>query len=209
MDEPLDTWSARVAMFEAILKTPLTEQLVRQLTSETTGISYGWLKGDPGTEMGEVSDLGFHNSSVKGAGFVYVFKGTHKGVSRFKIGKANRISDRRKLFEVKIPFDVELVAAFRVINAVRLEADLHHAFSSSRVGGEWFDLSERQFHRLCLIGIAKECEDIADVQDDAISRLRESQKLTDDEYIDYLETQLVMNGICFDSDKRKAGAHGS
>lgn len=194
------TTNLRVMEF---LARPLTEQDLRAATDPGTGIAAPLLTGGFTVEERRLLALAAHNSTAMGFGFVYVFKGTHGGLSRYKVGKANRIEDRRRVFEVKLPFDIDLVAAFRVADPRRLEADLHRMFQPQRVGGEWFDLEEADLDRLARHGIAREIADLADVLTSAVEASRDSVRLTDVEYIDYLESLLAMHGVAFDSDKRK------
>ena len=72
--------------------------------------------------------------------YVYILAGTHKGKTRYKIGKAKNVTDRVRLFNVKIPFDIDLLFTFCVKDALALESKMHKAFRKNRLSGEWFNL---------------------------------------------------------------------
>lgn len=91
--------------------------------------------------------------------YVYIIEGTHKGVSRYKIGKANDIKDRISRFEVKIPFDINLICSFRVKDAISFESELHRVFAEKRLSGEWFNLDREDFKKIFKLGINKEVKD--------------------------------------------------
>lgn len=136
-------------------------------------------------------------------GYVYLIEGTHKGVSRYKIGKANSIKERLSRFEVKIPFDVDLFFSFRVKNALAFEAELHRHFSKKRLSGEWFDLSISDLQELLILGMSKETHDYNSELTSFIEQRRAERKrskwVNDREYIRYLESVLVFNKIEFEN----------
>lgn len=135
-------------------------------------------------------------------GHVYLIAGSYNGKTMFKIGKANDIGQRLKTFEVRIPFDIELVFAIEVKSPSIIESKIHKAFSNSRVSGEWFDF-DSDMVVMCILtmysiqsangGFAKEWD-----------RHRQNEGRLDDEgYIEYLESILAFNNIKFDHKKRK------
>lgn len=133
----------------------------------------------------------------EGWGYVYVIKGTHKGVERMKIGKANDIADRLKLFNVKIPFDIETVAAFFVPQAIVVERAMHVLMSEYRLSGEWFDISPSNLKKIKLTGLKYESQGWAACIERIINAHREHKTMPDSDYIDYLELLLAMNNIPF------------
>ena len=133
--------------------------------------------------------------------YVYLVKGTHKGITRYKIGKANNVNDRIKRFEVKIPFDIDLEFSFLVKNSFEFESMLHRQYDKKRLSGEWFDLSEDDIKAIIQKGISKEIEDAQNGLEDLIQIERAKKRIkrysNTAEYVKYLESLLVFNGIDF------------
>ena len=145
-----------------------------------------------------------HYTSIakkNGWSYVYVVEGTHQGKTTYKIGKANDVNSRVKLFSVKIPFDIKPVMSFFVQDAYALEGRLHKAMRSVWAGGEWFNLSKRHLDRVFSIGAAQEFEDNSKLVEKTLEQNRVSEMAPDHEYIEYLEAMLVMNGIKFNARK--------
>lgn len=143
-----------------------------------------------------------HKEAVKRKfNYVYLISGTHKGVTRYKIGKANDVEDRIKRFEVKIPFDIDIICSFLVKDAIQYESYLHKTFAEKRLSGGWFDLSNEDIRKIIKMGIKKEHEDAINAISDNIEELnkkRRSLHYKDDKtYISYLESLLVFNNIDF------------
>lgn len=61
-----------------------------------------------------------------------------------KIGVANDVQLRLSQLATGNPFPMEVLAVFEYKNAVTVEKALHQKFSSVRVKGEWFSLTENQ-----------------------------------------------------------------
>lgn len=72
------------------------------------------------------------------SGYVYLIRGG----GYYKIGKARDLDARIKWFEIKLPFEVELVLSIRSEDYSALERELHTAFEHKRTNGEWFALTE-------------------------------------------------------------------
>lgn len=70
-------------------------------------------------------------------GYVYLLQSPTK---YWKIGKTNNPDDRRKTFEVKMPFEVEYAHLIPCYDMHKLEGELHSIFAAKRVKGEWFGL---------------------------------------------------------------------
>jgi hypothetical protein len=130
-------------------------------------------------------------------GYVYVIRGTHGGIERMKIGKANDLSDRLRLFAVKLPFDIETVSAFYVPEPLRTERALHLMMSDCRVSGEWFDLDAARLKKVQWAGFAAEADAWAACFERVASEYEKSRQLPSAEYIEYLEALLAMNQITF------------
>jgi hypothetical protein len=149
----------------------------------------------------EVNDYISKFCKQNNIGYVYLIKGTHQGKSKYKIGKAIDINERLRKFEVVIPFDIDLLYAVRVKNPVQLEKLLHRIFAKNRLQGEWFDFDCDEIIRaIFLIKNVSECFDSFSTEWTAHQERK--NKLTDDDYIEYLESLLVISGIRFDKDKR-------
>ena len=78
------------------------------------------------------------------SGFVYVVEGG----GYHKIGKAKDIRNRTAWFELKLPFEVDLVHLIESEDYSETEKELHLAFANKRVNGEWFDLSEEDLDHI-------------------------------------------------------------
>lgn len=82
-------------------------------------------------------------------GHVYLISSPHG----YKIGKSRRLPDRLRLFGVKLPFPIELVAAGWCADHSAEEARLHAVYHAKRLEGEWFALDpadvEALRRRLC------------------------------------------------------------
>lgn len=141
-------------------------------------------------------------------GHVYLIAGTHNGKTKFKIGKAVDIPQRLKTFEVRIPFDVELVFAIEVKNPRLVESQIHKIFGENRVSGEWFDFNSDMVV-LCVLTMYS-----IQVANGGFSKVwratqENKHKLDDEGYIEYLESLLVMNDVKFDQYKRKDKSIGT
>ncbi len=67
-----------------------------------------------------------------------------------------------------------------------------------RLSGEWFDLSVYDITQLRLYGVSKELESISYCMQKIYESIMASLTMSDSEYIEYLETLLVMNNVKFD-----------
>lgn len=148
-------------------------------------------------EWGDLLTLVEGIQREEGWGYVYVIKGTHSGVERMKIGKANDLQDRLKMFNVKIPFDIETVAAFYVPQPLRIERSLHVMMGDARLSGEWFDLTPSQLQKVKLAGFAAEQDGWSGCWERVAAAYRENKRMPDAEYIEYLELLLAMSNIPF------------
>lgn len=147
----------------------------------------------------ELSAMAYYRDTLKKNKFshVYIIQGTHNENTSYKIGKANVLKERLKRFDVKIPFDIELVAAFYVKDALAFESELHSIYKDKRIAGEWFDLSSLDIAKIVSIGIDRERVDSTIAFEDDIRKIKEMMFANDKEYIEYLETTLVLNNIDF------------
>lgn len=75
-------------------------------------------------------------------GYVYLIKANLPGgYSSYKIGHSRDIENRLKIFNVKLPFEFDLIHLIETADMRELERMFHRQFQSKRVNGEWFDLS--------------------------------------------------------------------
>jgi hypothetical protein len=139
-------------------------------------------------------------------GYVYIIEGTHEGVTKHKIGKANNLRDRVSTFNVKLPFDIRVVASFYVLNAREFEGELHTFMKAKRIAGEWFDLTPDDIRRLCLLGVSREARDLSRSMDKILDAVNRKRLMPDAEYIEYLESLLVIRNIPFSREVKDYGA---
>lgn len=69
-------------------------------------------------------------------GYVYLIKSQYG----FKIGKTVNMKSRTRLFEVKLPFPIEVEHFAWFENYSEAERSLHQQFQAKRLEGEWFNL---------------------------------------------------------------------
>lgn len=74
------------------------------------------------------------------SGYVYLLKSP---TGYWKIGRTKNPDDRRRTFNVKLPFEVEFEALIACEDMYVTEGDLHAFFRNFRVNGEWFKLSDK------------------------------------------------------------------
>jgi hypothetical protein len=70
-------------------------------------------------------------------GHIYVLESPYG----YKIGKTINLSERTRLFAVKLPFPNSLVHHFRADDYTAAERGLHLKYADKRLEGEWFDLT--------------------------------------------------------------------
>lgn len=75
-------------------------------------------------------------------GCVYFFK--HIGLKPIKIGYSTNKNpiERFERFKVYAPYGAELLGFIRTYEAKILETNLHLKFSSKRINGEWFEITD-------------------------------------------------------------------
>ncbi|QDX91049.1 GIY-YIG nuclease family protein (plasmid) [Brevibacillus laterosporus] len=72
------------------------------------------------------------------SGYIYLIK--EKQTYTYKIGRSSNIKNRLDVFGVKLPFEWDIVAIYKVDNATETESQLHVQFKEKRKMGEWFQL---------------------------------------------------------------------
>jgi hypothetical protein len=75
------------------------------------------------------------------SGYVYVVGNHDEGL--YKIGMTTRTPSERVLeFSPKLPFECEIMATIRTMDARSLEREIHDLYKHKRENGEWFRLEE-------------------------------------------------------------------
>ena len=80
-------------------------------------------------------------------GCVYFFR--HVGLSPVKIGYSENESpiSRFNQFKTYAPYGSEILGFIIISDSRQLENDLHKKYSSKRLNGEWFDLTEEEVNK--------------------------------------------------------------
>lgn len=76
-------------------------------------------------------------SSIPTPGFVYVIRSDHG----YKTGKTKNMKNRTRLFEVKLPFPIEIAHYAWFEDYSQAERSLHLQYHAERLEGEWFALN--------------------------------------------------------------------
>lgn len=71
-------------------------------------------------------------------GFVYLLQSP---TGYFKIGRTRNPERRISTLDVKLPFEIEVIALIPCPDMRQLERDLHERYADKRAGGEWFALT--------------------------------------------------------------------
>lgn len=71
-------------------------------------------------------------------GYIYLVQSPS---GHYKIGKAKDVTNRLKTFEVKMPFEIELIHVIPCSNYHKAESKLHKQYANKRLNGEWFELT--------------------------------------------------------------------
>lgn len=71
-------------------------------------------------------------------GYIYVIRSQYG----FKIGKTRNLHGRTRLFEVKLPFPIEVELSGWCPQYSATELQLHREFAAKRLDGEWFALTD-------------------------------------------------------------------
>lgn len=81
-------------------------------------------------------------------GYVYLIRSKYG----FKIGKTVNMKSRTRLFEVKLPFPIQVEHCAWFENYTEAERSQHDFFRSKRLEGEWFDLNESDIAHIKTLG---------------------------------------------------------
>lgn len=84
------------------------------------------------------------NTTLSEKGYVYFLKEDYAG--RIKIGKTKDINQRLDTFNVKLPFNVQLLHVIESNNYHYTEKLFHILFQAKHINGEWFELNDNDIH---------------------------------------------------------------
>ena len=87
-------------------------------------------------------------------GFIYVIKSEYG----HKIGKTKNYESRLNLFNVKLPFDFEIVRLYASSNYHEDETFLHSFFGEQVLNGEWYNLSDNDIESIDEHMLNNKCE---------------------------------------------------
>lgn len=82
------------------------------------------------------------------AGYVYLIRAE---TGQYKIGMSTRIGKRIRFFEIKLPFEIELVHSISCEDCAWTERQLHERYADKRIKGEWFALNADDVEEICRI----------------------------------------------------------
>lgn len=117
-----------------VAKSRFATEDTRQIAKEILQGTY-WMRARRQTEITATTK---DKSAKKIQGFVYIL---HSGGS-FKIGRTNDLGKRITQISPIMPHPVELVHSIKSEDCLELESRLHEHFSSKRLNGEWFALTQ-------------------------------------------------------------------
>lgn len=87
---------------------------------------------------------------VSMGGYVYLLKVRNES-NLYKIGRSRVPHNRLKTFNVKLPFQVDLIALIKTDNMYSLEKMLHRRFDDKRSDGEFFYLTTEDVQAICAL----------------------------------------------------------
>lgn len=90
--------------------------------------------------------------AAKVQGFIYLILVEIERFKFYKIGRTKAPIQRSSYFEVKLPFDFEIIHIFPADNMYQAERKLHDQFADKRVRGEWFTLTDEDVTFIKSIG---------------------------------------------------------
>lgn len=97
-----------------------------------------------------------HLSTLITAGFVYLIRSQYG----FKIGKTVNMKSRTRLFEVKLPFPINVEHFAWFENYSEAERAQHDMFRGKRLEGEWFNLDAADIDRIKTLGVPATTEQL-------------------------------------------------
>ncbi len=96
------------------------------------------------------ASLGQRLPSVATPGYVYIIRSEHG----YKIGKTVNLKTRTRLFEVKLPFPIQLEHYAWFDDYTSAEQNFHRMFQGKRKEGEWFALDAADIATIKTLGKA-------------------------------------------------------
>jgi hypothetical protein len=115
---------------ESVVERYMLNDLFAEHFPQYSDIDFGRITGalPEGYRRGQGQDI---------PGYVYVIKSQYG----YKIGKTVNLKERTRLFEVKLPFPIEVVHSTYFDDYTAAESFFHRMFASKRLEGEWFNLN--------------------------------------------------------------------
>lgn len=138
----------------------------------------------------------------KEKGCVYFFR--HIGLTPVKIGYSKHPSpiDRFAQFKTYAPYGSEIIGFIQTDSAKEIEKFLHQKFSSFRLDGEWFEITEEQVIKEVDFYSSK--EDIKERNDFQIAwanKILERTELTENNNVQDSVFLLMSKGVHFNKTK--------
>lgn len=97
------------------------------------------------SDAGEAISIDLYNDF---SGYIYLIRAeTSSDVSHVKIGKTNNVKQRLSALNAASPAPLTLVYFGYVLNADKLEKELHDIFDERRLRGEWFALDNDRIEK--------------------------------------------------------------
>jgi hypothetical protein len=115
---------------ESVVERYMLNDLFEEHFPQYSDIDFGRITGTlpEGYRRGQSQEI---------PGYIYVIKSKYG----YKIGKTVNLKDRTRLFEVKLPFPIEVVHSAYFDDYTAAEGYFHRMFASKRLEGEWFELN--------------------------------------------------------------------
>lgn len=96
-------------------------------------------------ELGLAGLMDMENSSYPQRGYVYLIQAVGFG-NPYKIGRTKNVDKRLQMFNVKLPFETNLIHTIVSRYSIEAEKELQNMFKNKAVKGnqpnEWYDLSD-------------------------------------------------------------------
>jgi len=79
--------------------------------------------------------------------YSFIYIAHMHGTNKYKIGRTGNISKRLQAFKTGNPL-ISIICTKKTLNSVAEEKMLHHLFSGSNIGGEWFNFTSEEIVKL-------------------------------------------------------------
>lgn len=142
----IDFETVQDAVKEMSLPTPLEElELTEKKLIETISLKKNNLKllqnvlSNLNREIENAEIFIAQNKNLSTSGYIYVIRSEN---GKYKIGKAQDVNKRLQSLQTGTPEKLELVLTIKTSNKNVLETICHRQFSSKKIRGEWFSLTD-------------------------------------------------------------------